>query len=140
MHNNEKFLYIIAGANGSIVIGEAEVTPITLGRKLIQNILKVSNIDNLKVFSASGDSMEPTIYDSDEVLVDIGRKDYINGGVFIIEKLGDWYIKRLRLKFDGSLEIISDNKEKYEAEIIKMTDDIEINIIGRVIKNLSRGL
>ena len=125
---------------GTIVIGEAEITPITLGKKLIQNILKVSNIDTLKVFRASGDSMEPTIYDNDDLLVDISRKDYINGGIFLIEKFGDWFIKRLNRSFDGSLEIISDNKDKYQMQVIDFSGDVEINIIGRVIKNLSRGL
>ena len=125
---------------GTIVLDEAEVTPIILGTKLIQNIFKIQDIRSLKVFKASGDSMEPTIYDGDDVLVDINRNDYINGGVFIIEKLGDWFIKRLRLKFDGSLEIISDNSTKYSPEIIKQSDGIDINIKGRVIKNLSRGL
>ncbi len=126
--------------SGAVVIDEAEVTPITLGKKMIQSILRVSNINNLKVFRASGDSMEPTICDNDDVLVDIGRKDYINGGVFVIEKFGDWFIKRLHLKFDGNLEIISDNKDKYQSEVIKLSDGVEINIKGRVIKNLSRGL
>lgn len=125
---------------GTMVLDEVEVTPITLGKKLIQNVLKVSDINNLKVFKAAGDSMEPTIYDGDDVLVDIGRGDYINGGVFIIEKFGDLFIKRLNLRFDGNLEIISDNKDKYQAQLIKFSEDIEINIKGRVIKNLSRGL
>lgn len=126
--------------NGTIVLDEAEVTPILLGTKLIQNIFKIQDAHSLKVFQANGDSMEPTIYDGDDVLVDVSRKDYINGGVFIIERLGDWFIKRLRLKFDGSLEIISDNSSKYGIEVVKQTDGININIKGRVIKNLSRGL
>lgn len=126
--------------NGTIVVDDAEITPITLGKKLIQNVLKISNFNDLKVFRASGDSMEPTIYDNDDLLVDISRKDYINGGIFIIEKFGDWFIKRLNLRFDGNLEIISDNKEKYPVQIIKYNEEIEINIKGRVIKNLSRGL
>lgn len=126
--------------NGTIVFDEAEVTPILLGTKLIQNIFKIQDARSLKVFQACGDSMEPTIYDGDDVLVDVSRKDYINGGVFIIEKFGEWFIKRLRLKLDGSLEIISDNSTKYSTEIVKQTDGIDINIKGRVIKNLSRGL
>ena len=125
--------------SGTMVFDEAEVTPITLGKKLIQNIFKVENLKNLKVFRASGDSMENTIYGGDDVLVDIGDCNFNNGGVFVIEKFNDWFIKRLRLKMDGNLEIISDNK-KYETEIIKYESDIKINIKGRVIKNLSRGL
>ncbi len=125
--------------SGTMVFDEADVTPITLGKKLIQNIFKVENLKNLKVFRASGDSMEDTIYSGDDVLVDIGDCNFNNGGVFIIEKFNDWFIKRLRLRLDGNLEIISDNK-KYETEIIKYESDIKISIKGKVIKNLSRGL
>ena len=34
----------------------------------------------------------------------------------------------------------SDNKDKYPTETKHPNDNININIIGRVIKNLSRGL
>lgn len=125
---------------GTIVIDEAETTPITLGKKLIQNVLKVNDVKNLKVFTASGDSMEPIIFNGDDVLVDVSNLNYQNGGIFVIEKFGDWFIKRLRLRFDGNLEIISDNKEKYPMEIVKYNNDIAVNIKGKVIKNLSRGL
>ncbi|MBQ8476144.1 helix-turn-helix domain-containing protein [bacterium] len=125
---------------GTMVIDEAEITPITLGKKLIQNIFKINDIQNLKVFTASGDSMEPTIFDGDDLLVDVGNLDFNNGGIFVIEKFGDWFIKRLRLRFDGNLEIISDNKEKYPIEVIEYNGNITVNIKGKVIKNLSRGL
>ncbi len=125
--------------SGTIVLDEAEVTPIALGKKLIQNVFKVGNLNDLKVFTASGDSMEDTIYNGDDVLVNMGDCNFNNGGVFVIEKFGDWFIKRLRLRFDGNLEIISDNK-KYETEIVKYNSDAIINIRGKVIKNLSRGL
>ena len=83
--------------------------------------------------------MEPTIFSGDDVLVNFGDCNFNNGGVFVIEKFGDWFIKRLRLRFDGNLEIISDNN-KYETEIIKYDSGTVVNIKGRVIKNLSRGL
>ncbi len=125
--------------SGTIVLNEAEVTPITLGKKLIQNVFRVGNLNDLKVFTATGDSMEPTIFNGDDVLVNIGDCNFNNGGIFIIEKFGDWFIKRLSLRFDGNLEIISDNK-KYDTQVIKYDDGAVINIRGRVIKNLSRGL
>lgn len=126
--------------SGTVVMGEAEVTPVLLGKKLLQNIFRVSNIEALKVFTATGDSMEDTIYDGDDVLVDTSCDNYTNGGVFVIEKFGEWFIKRLRLKFDGSLEIISDNTRKYQPEVVTLDSGIDINIKGKVIKNLSRGL
>lgn len=126
--------------HGTMVIDDSEITPVLLGKKLIENIFKASNIDNLKVFKASGDSMEDTIYDNDDLLVDIGRKDFNNGGIFVLTINNEWFIKRLQLKINGDLDIISDNKTKYQIETKHPYDDIEIVIKGRVIKNLSRGL
>ena len=126
--------------HGTIVIDEPDITPVKLGKKMIQTILKVSDPNNLKTFTASGDSMEDTIDDGNILLVDIGRTDYTNGGIFVITINNDWYVKRIRKRLSGELDIISDNQSKYPIETYKPDDNIEIVIKGRVIKNLSKGL
>lgn len=126
--------------NGTIVIDEPEITPIKLGTKMLQQILRVTNPYNLKTFTASGDSMSDTIDDGNLLLVDLGRVDYNNGGVFVITINNEWYVKRLRKRISGELDIISDNKEKYPMETYRPNDNIEIIVKGRVIKNLSKGL
>lgn len=125
--------------SGTTVLDEPEVTPIKLGTQMIQNILKVTNPSKLKTFRASGDSMEPIIEDSDILLVDTGRTDYQNGGIFILTINNDWFVKRLRLRITGELDIISDNP-KYPTETLKPNSEVEIIIRGKVLKNLSRGL
>jgi phage repressor protein C with HTH and peptisase S24 domain len=83
--------------------------------------------------------MTDTIDDSNVLLVDMGRTDYQNGGVFLLQKDNDWFVKRLRLRMTGELDIISDNK-KYPIETFKPEDAVSIVVRGRVIKNLSKGL
>ena len=101
----------------------------------------MSRPENLKIFKASGDSMAPTIEDGDILLVDMGRTDFNNGGIFLLTINNDWFIKRLRLRINGELEIISENATKYgPPEILRPYDDVEVVIKGRVIKSLSRGL
>lgn len=126
--------------HGTIVIDEPDITPVKLGKKMIQTILKVSDPNNLKTFTASGDSMEDTIDDGNILLVDIGRTDFNNGGIFVITINNDWFVKRIRKRLSGELDIISDNSDKYPIETYKPDDNIEIVIKGRVIKNLSKGL
>lgn len=126
--------------HGTSVYHDVEVTPIKLGNDLIKNIFKISTPKSLKTFQASGDSMSPSIEDGDILLVDTERKDFHNGGIFLITINEDWFIKRLRQKINGDLEIISDNKEKYPTETIKMNDEVVLDVKGRIIKNLSRGL
>ena len=124
---------------GTVVLDEADVTPVRIGKEVIKDIWKVSTPEVLKLFKASGDSMETTIEDGNILLVDTSRTDYHNGGIYVLTINNDWFVKRLRLKINGDLEIISDNP-KYEPEILKPNTDVEINVVGRVIKNLSRGL
>lgn len=124
---------------GTVVLDEPDITPVKLGKKMIENILRVSSPDNLKTFTASGDSMTDTIDDTNVLLVDMGRKDYQNGGVFLLQKDNDWFVKRLRLRMSGELDIISDNP-KYPIETFKPSDLVNIVVRGRVIKNLSKGL
>ena len=123
----------------TLVLDEADVTPIRIGKEIIKDIWKVSSPDVLKLFKASGDSMENTIEDGNILLVDTSRTDYHNGGIYVLTINNDWFVKRLRLKINGDLEIISDNP-KYDPEVLKPNTDIEINVVGRVIKNLTRGL
>lgn len=124
---------------GTVVLDEADVTPVRIGKEVIKDIWKVSSPEVLKLFKASGDSMETTIEDGNILLVDTSRTDYHNGGIYVLTINNDWFVKRLRLKINGDLEIISDNP-KYEPEVLRPNTDIEINVVGRVIKNLSREL
>lgn len=123
---------------GTIVLNDAEVTPVRIGKELIKNIWK-TDPENLKLFKASGDSMEHVITDNDLLLVDMSRTDFNNGGIFVLTINNDWFVKRLRLRVTGELDIISDNN-KYPMETLKPDSNIEVCIKGRVIKNLSKGL
>ena len=124
--------------SGTVVLAEADVTPVKIGREIIKNIWN-SKPEDLKIFKASGDSMEETITDNDLLLIDISKTDYKNGGIFLLTVDNDWYIKRLRLRITGELDIISDNPH-YSVETLTKDTTHEIKIIGRVIKNLSKGL
>ena len=124
---------------GTVVLDEAEVTPIKLGTQLIQTVLKVSDVNNLKIFKACGDSMASVIEDGDLLLVDTGRKDFNNGGIFLLTINNDWYVKRLRKRLSGELDVISDNVH-YPIETFEPNSPVEISVMGRVVKNLSRGL
>ncbi len=124
---------------GTVVPDDAEVTPVKIGTELIRELWKIPHPSDLKLFKASGDSMENIIEDGNILLVDTSRRDFNNGGIFVLTINNDWFVKRLRLRITGELDIISDN-QKYPIETLKPDGDVEISIVGRVIKNLSRGL
>lgn len=124
---------------GTVVLDDAVVTPVKIGKEVIKNLWSINNPDSLKIFKASGDSMEDIIEDGNLLLVDTSRKDFNNGGIFVLTINNDWFVKRLRLRVTGELDIISDN-DKYPLESLKPDSNVEVTIKGRVIKNLSRGL
>lgn len=125
--------------HGTVVVDNADVTPVKIGQEVIKDLWNVNNPDVLKLFKASGDSMDPTIEDGNILLVDTSRVDYHNGGIYVLTLNNDWFVKRLRLRMTGELDIISDN-DKYPIETLKPDTETEVKVIGRVIKNLSRGL
>lgn len=124
--------------HGTIVLDDAEAIPVRIGKELIKDVWK-ANPHDLKLFKASGDSMQPLIEDDDILLVNTANKDFNNGGIFLLTINNDWFIKRLRLRVTGELDIISEN-QKYPIETLLPDTFCEIKIFGRVIKNLSRGL
>lgn len=125
--------------NGVVVYDEPDIRPIRISADTITRYMRCSNPSNLKAFTARGDSMRPLIDDGDTVLVDIGRTDIVNQGVFVYTSNNEWRIKRLNLKLNGTLEVISDNPT-YEKEYLTPDDNIDIVIRGRVVLNLSRSL
>lgn len=123
---------------GTYIIDEADITPVKLGKELIQDVWG-ADPSNLKLFKCSGDSMEPIIENGNILLVDTSKNDFNNGGIFLLTINNEWFIKRLRLRVTGELDIISEN-DKYPVETLQPNSNIEIVIKGKVIKNLSRGL
>lgn len=124
---------------GSELLSEPIVEPFRISRKSITDYLRCSSPENLKTFRASGDSMEDKISDGDWLLVDIGRTDASISGVYVFLANGLFRCKRLNITLDGRLEVKSDNP-KYADEVVGPDSNIEIQIIGRVLNNLSKGL
>lgn len=87
---------------------------------------------DLAVVYASGDSMEPTIHSNNSLLVDTSQTSLKDGCIYVLRIGDDLFAKRLQKGIDGSVILISDNKE-YETQRIEQ-DKIELlNIIGKVV-------
>lgn len=88
---------------------------------------------NLVAAKVRGDSMEPRLFDDDTVIVD--RSDTrvpANGGVFALVYAGELLVKRLFQLPDGSIKVVSDNRDRYEPFVAAADDLQHILIIGRV--------
>lgn len=86
--------------------------------------------DDLFFARGIGNSMMPTILDSDIVLIDRSQDSMrMNDQIWALSFGGMGMIKRLRSMPDGSLRIMSDNASVRED---RATDD-EAHLIGRVV-------
>ena len=76
--------------------------------------------------------MEPTLINKEIILFDKDNSDISKGGIFIVSTTVGLFVKRVSLKIDGSIELISDNKN-YNSEIIQKSELDTIQILGKVV-------
>jgi len=74
-----------------------------------------------------GDSMAPTVEDSDLILADLAEPRFRQDGIYLLRHDGGLTVKRIQRRPDGKFLVRSDNP-KYEAMVVP-----NVKIIGRVI-------
>lgn len=82
---------------------------------------------------ARGDSMEPTIADGALVLIDTARTELTQDGVYAIVVDDQARLKRIAPGLDGSITVISDNRDRYPPERISRADLERIRVVGRAV-------
>lgn len=93
-----------------------------------KSIVKVN--DYAVIITVTGDSMEPTLYNKDRVIIDTNDKyDLKKNKIYVINKDGLLYIKRYNACINGMYIFTSDNT-KYESLVIN--EDDNGSIVGRL--------
>lgn len=82
----------------------------------------------LSTIAVAGDSMEPTLRDGDEILVDCGQ-NALRDGVLVVRLDQVLYVKRIALGRPGSVTLVSDNPAYRPIEV----GPGEVEVIGRVV-------
>lgn len=116
----------------SIPIADREASKLTMDADLIHSILPfITNLKDLLLMRAYGDSMEGTFGDGDMLLVDQSIKKLDADAIyaFRVSTSSEIYTKRLQRQLDGSIRIISDNK-KYDAIPAEQS---QLEILGRIV-------
>lgn len=88
--------------------------------------------ENLALIECTGDSMEPTLHDGDELLVDTTANDIRSGAIYILRVAGALLAKRVQPRLDGTVMIISDNT-RYPPEVFQPSEESQLDIVGEVI-------
>jgi len=97
--------------------------------------------DEIKVARVRGESMQPTLWDDDKVVIHLGMTRIRNERLFAIAYAGEARVKRLHMLADGRLRVQSDNPDKtrYPDEFIDGDDLNNVLIIGQVIHKMGEG-
>jgi phage repressor protein C with HTH and peptisase S24 domain len=82
---------------------------------------------DLILIEVVGDSMAPTVEDSDLILADLAEPRFRQDGIYLLRHDGGLTVKRIQRRPDGKFLVRSDNP-KYEAMVVP-----NVKIIGRVI-------
>lgn len=88
--------------------------------------------NDLACLRVDGDSMTGLLEDGDTVMIDQRRNTLEGEGVYVVLLDDHLYAKRLQRQFDGSVLIISHNKE-YQPMTVPKDRLAELQIIGRVV-------
>ena len=128
------FKQINASAGGGSFNYDEGYEYIAIDKSLLESLYKSKqvNANDIIDINVIGDSMEPTLLDKEVILFDKEIEDVSAGGVFVINTNAGLFVKRVSLKLDGSLELISDNKS-YNPEIIKSDELESIRVLGKVV-------
>lgn len=87
----------------------------------------------------SGDSMEPTLFDGDEALVNGAETEIRSGKVYAFHVRGEPRAKRFFWQSDGTLKIHSDNDARYPDEVLSKDAAETFRVLGRVIDRSGSG-
>lgn len=97
----------------------------------LRRVARHAQPERLRLMPAQGDSMEPTLFAGDILLVDIGQCTPDVDGVYVLRVAGRLYCKRVTRRMDGSLEISSDNQVQRSVEILDGTTPVDC--VARVL-------
>lgn len=90
------------------------------------------NQQKLALIEVHGDSMEPALYNSDLILIDLRACELTVNGIYAIQHRGHLLVKRVQVKLDGTVIIKSDNPA-YEPEVLGPDEADSLVVVGRVV-------
>lgn len=119
-----------AAGSGSVVENNEIANKLAFKRSWIRSSSNASS-DDLAVITVSGDSMNPTLYNGDHILVDMTLTSLKNDGIYVLRNDDMILVKRITLNPVTKLCTIKSDNNFYESWEGCQPDDLDI--LGRVI-------
>jgi len=125
-----RYAAALSAGDGALVEGDIEVAEMVMFRRAWMRRIGVNPLQ-AHVIPVVGDSMQPTLYDGDIVLVDTAEQRPVSNAIFAIAVDDRALVKRIQLRHDGSVILVGDNPHERD-EIIPSHEVAALRIIGRV--------
>lgn len=84
------------------------------------------------VLFADGDSMYPTIPNGSAMVVDTSKLEIRHGCIYVFDLDGDLMVKRIERLPDGTIDLISDNRDRYPTRNVTKDRLEKMHVVGRV--------
>lgn len=96
--------------------------------------LRAMGVDpkNARALRLRGDSMVPTAMDGRLALMDVSRRELVDGKVYVLRAPDGLRAKRIHRRMDGRVVLVSDNREHYEPEVLSQAEAERMTVIGRL--------
>jgi len=116
--------------NGVTVYNENQTGTYSISNQLAKEL--GVNLKYATMIFASGDSMMPTIYGGDSLLVDTSKTEIYDGRIYCVRINGQLYAKRLQLIPPDKIKVVSDNQEKYDPFYVEKDSTFDFEVIGEI--------
>ena len=123
------FSELRASAGGGAEVFDEGYELIDVDRRLMEKVIGRIPDGEIEAIHVEGESMEPTLPDGCIAFVDRSQTDAGKDGIFVASTANGLFVKRIRRRADGSVELISDNP-LYAPEALPPE---EVRIVGRVV-------
>lgn len=114
---------------------EEVIRLIELSRNWLTSKFHITSPQNIAILTAYGRSMAPTFNDGDTLVVDRGITVADSDDVYVIEREGELYIKRIARTLTGAVKVISDNP-KFPSYDVPRSEFETLRVLGRVVTAL----
>lgn len=117
---------------GVEIIDETQTGVYSVSKKLIRDV--GANQKYTDFILCEGDSMYPTIEGGALLMVDRSKTEIFDGKIYCIRLNNNLMAKRLQFLPPNKVKVISDNKEKYDAFYIDLSQELDFDfaIVGEV--------
>ena len=120
-----------SAGGGAYGFDEEECEILSIDERLMTNMLGIGSTE-LEAIHVDGESMEPTLQDGNIVFIDRTQTNINKEGIYVASTPSGLFIKRIRQRVDGMIELISDNT-LYTPEVLHPE---ELSIVGKVVGNI----